>query len=189
MTALNIVYEEEEKRGFIKSSLVALAITAGGVLAVLAAVAGISALSALESLLPGAHPVIVTLAKVLSWLLVAVVGTAAAATIYRYGPSRDKAEWRWLTPGSMLVTVVWGLATFGFGLYVANFASYNATYGSLGAVVVLLMWLYLSAYVLLIGGELNAELEHQTAHDSTAGPEQPLGARGAAMADSVGEVP
>ena len=106
-------------------------------------------------------------------------GAAAAATLYRYGPSREKARWTWITPGSLFAAMFWLLLTLGFGIYVAKFGNYNATYGSLGAVVVVLTWLYLSSYVLLFGAELNSELEHQTANDTTDGPAQTLGSRGA----------
>jgi membrane protein len=126
--------------------------------------------------------------KVLTYALLAGVAAAAAATLYRYGPSREKARWAWLTPGSIFFAAVWMLLTLGFGFYVNNFGSYGATYGSLSAVVVLLTWLYLSAYVLLFGAELNSEIEHQTARDTTAeGGEKPLGQRGAWSADHVAE--
>ncbi|PTQ13303.1 ribonuclease BN [Sphingomonas oleivorans] len=189
MTALNIIYEEEEKRSFIQASLVALAITAGAVIAALLAAGAISALAYLDRLLPRAPAALLILGRLLSWLLLAAGAAAAAATVYRYGPSRNIARWRWLTPGSLFACLAWLLATFGFGLYVANLGNYNATYGSLGAVVVLLMWLYLSAYVLLLGAEFNAELEHQTARDTTGGVPAPMGKRGAVVADTLGEIP
>jgi membrane protein len=189
MSALNIIYEEREKRSLVKTTLISLAITAGGVIAALLAIAAMSMVGFVERILPGAPPFVRLLAQILSWVLLGAVAAAATATIYRYGPSRRKARWCWLTPGSVLTCVFVLAATFGFGLYVANFSSYNATYGSLGAVVVLLMWLYLSAYVLLLGAELNAELEHQTERDTTRGRPRPLGSRGAQMADTVGETP
>ena len=105
--------------------------------------------------------------------------------LYRFAPSRQRPGWRWLTPGSILFSLSWVLLTLGFGIYVANFGHYGATYGSLGAVVVLLTWMYLSAYALLFGGELNAELELQTARDTTTGAERPIGQRGAWAADHV----
>jgi membrane protein len=136
----------------------------------------------LDELLAPAAAVVV---KGLSWIAAALVVSLVTAAVYRYGPSRDDAKWRWLTPGAIAATLLWLVATLGFGVYVSNFGSYNATYGSLGAVVVLLMWLYLSAYVLLLGAELNAELEHQTVRDTTKGPDRPMGERGAVMADTV----
>ena len=118
-------------------------------------------------------------------IALALLAAFAASTLYRYGPSRENARWTWLTPGSLLFAVGWVVLTLGFGFYVSNFGNYGATYGSLGAVVVLLTWMYLSAYALLFGAELNSELEHQTARDTTSGPEKPLGERGAWAADNV----
>jgi len=187
--ALNIVYDEHETRGFVKTTLLSLAITAGAVLVGVIALLAVSALGLVEQLLPGLPALLHTLLRLAFWAAAALAASAAIAAVYRYGPSRDRAKWRWLTPGSLAATLLWLVATLGFGIYVANFGSYNATYGSLGAVVVLLTWLYLSAYVLLFGAELNAELEHQTEKDTTAGQPRPQGARGAQMADTVGEVP
>lgn len=185
LIALNIAYDEQECRGFARRTLLALAMTLGAIAILFIAAFGIAALSSLGDLLPGAPGVLVWLGKLLTWLLLAAIGAAGAATLYRYGPSRDEARWVWLTPGSVAASVGWGLLSLGFGVYVANFGHYNATYGSLGAVVVLLTWMYLSAYVLLLGAELNAELEHQTGKDTTAGPQQPIGSRGAKKADTV----
>lgn len=172
ITALNIVYEEKEKRGFIKLTLIALAMTLASVVALLLAVIAMAALSHLDEMI-GPNPVVVIAGRVLSYALVVVGGAAGAATLYRYGPSRPDAKWTWLTPGSLLAALGWALLTAGFGFYVANFGNYNATYGSLGAVVVLLTWIYLSAYILLLGAELNAELERQTKAETTDEPGQP----------------
>lgn len=185
VTALNIAYEEKETRGFVKLNLLNLAITLGAVVVAILAVIAIAALGHLEKLLPGAPAFLLTLGKIASYLLMGGIAAAGVATLYRYGPDRDKAKWTWLTPGSLAFTVLWLAMTLGFGFYVANFGSYNATYGSLGAVVVLLTWIYLSAYVLLLAAELNSELEHQTAQDTTSGAAKPLGARGAEAADTV----
>ena len=127
----------------------------------------------------------ILLLKILSWIVAAGAVSAGIAALYRYAPARDKAKWSWLTPGSILATIGIIVASILFGFYVSNFGNYNATWGSLGAVVVLLTWLNLSAFILLLGAEVNAELEHQTERDTTTGPEQPLGARGAEMADKV----
>jgi membrane protein len=108
------------------------------------------------------------------------------AVLYRYGPSRDTAQWRWISAGSLVAAVVWVAASMLFSWYVANFGNYNETYGSLGAVIGFMTWMWLSTTVVLVGAELNAEIEHQTVHDTTEGPQEPLGARGARMADSVG---
>ncbi|WP_083672208.1 YihY/virulence factor BrkB family protein [Sphingomonas montana] len=189
ITALDIAYEQEETRGFIKLNALALAITVGAVLSAIAAMIAIAALGHLEALLPGLPAPLLWLGKALSYLVMGAVGAAAAATLFRYGPDRDRAQWTWLTPGSLLSTLLWLLLTLGFGTYVANFGNYDATYGSLGAVVVLLTWIWLSAYVLLLGAELNSELEHQTAADTTRGPATVMGTRGATVADSVAGVP
>jgi membrane protein len=107
--------------------------------------------------------------------------------LYRYGPSRERAKWRWLNWGAAISTVVWLVASWGFSFYLQHFANYNATYGTLGAVIGFMMWTWISVIILLIGAEVNAELEHQTARDSTTGPPLPLGDRGAVMADTVGK--
>ncbi|WP_300974436.1 YihY/virulence factor BrkB family protein [Sphingomonas sp. LHG3406-1] len=186
ITALNIAYEEEEKRGFVKTTLLALAMTLGAVLMAGVVGAAIGILSALESLLPTAGPVGHFLVGLVTYAFLGGVAAAAAATLYRYAPSREKARWTWLTPGSIFFAVLWLLLTLGFGFYVRNFGSYGATYGSLSAVVVLLTWLYLSSYVLIFGAELNSEVEHQTGRDTTAtSGEKPIGARGAWSADHV----
>jgi membrane protein len=189
VTALNIAYDEEETRGFVKLNLVALGITAGAVLLALVAATAIAAMAGLEALFPTAPGPLLIVGKVLSYAVMVAVGAAAAATLYRYAPDRDKAKWTWLTPGSLLASGAWMIMTVGFGVYVANFGSYDATYGSLGAAIVLLTWLYLSAYVLLLGAEFNCELERQTARDTTKGAERPLGERGAYAADTVASGP
>jgi membrane protein len=187
VTALNIAYEEEEQRGFIKVNLLSLAITLGAVLTAALGMLGIGAMRFMHLALPSSAPGIVSLSKVLTYVALALVAATAAALLYRYGPSRERPRWAWLTPGSLLFAVGWVLLTVGFGFYVSRFGSYGATYGSLSAVVVLLTWIYLTAYALLFGAELNSELEHQTARDTTSGAEQPLGSRGAWSADHVAE--
>ena len=167
ITALNVVYEEQEARGFVRLNVLALGITAAAVLVAILALVAVAALGYLQAVLPQAPDAVVVLGKLVAYLLLTLAGAGAAATLYRYGPSRQNARWIWLTPGSLFAALMWLALTVGFGVYVANFGNYNATYGSLGAVVVLLMWLYLSAYVLLLGAELNAEIEHQTAVDTT----------------------
>ena len=123
---------------------------------------------------------------VLRWPLLLVFATVALATIYRYGPSRREARWQWLSIGSAAAALGWLMSSVLFSWYIANFGAYNATYGSLGAAVGMMMWMWISAIVILLGGELNAEIEHQTAKDSTVGGEKPLGRRGAVMADTIG---
>lgn len=159
ITALNIAYEEKETRGFVRINLLALGITAAAILFAIMATIAIAALGHLDDLLPFASGSLLLIGKLLSYVLLAAAGAAVAATLYRYAPARQGARWQWLTPGSLATTVGWLLLTLGFGLYVKDFGNYNATYGSLGAVIVLLTWLYLSSYVFLFGAELNSEIE------------------------------
>jgi membrane protein len=185
ITALNIAYEEEETRGLVRTTLLALGMTAASVVLALLAGSAMTLLGYLHHLFPGTGPLAQALWKIVTYVLLGAAAAAAAATLYRYGPARDKAKWRWLTPGSLFFAGAWVLLTLAFGFYVANFGDYGATYGSLSAVIVLLTWLYLSSYVLLFGAEFNSEIEHQTARDTTAGAPQPLGERGAWTADHV----
>jgi membrane protein len=184
--AVNIIYHEQEKRGYIKLTLVALGLA---VTFVVLGVISIGAIVVLPSLLEnlGLGEVGRWTALILRWPLLIVVALVGLAILYRYGPSREKPRWQWVSPGAMVATVVFGVGSALFALYAQHFGSYNKTYGSLGAVVVLMMWLYISAFALLLGAEINAEAEHQTARDSTTGPPERLGRRGAYVADSVGK--
>ncbi len=186
ITALNVAYEEEEKRGFLKVNLLAISMTAVAVFVAMIALVAIAALGHFQTLIPNAPAFVIIAGKVLAYLIMTLAGAGAAATLYRYGPSREQARWVWLTPGSLFAALMWLLLTIGFGIYVAQFGNYNATYGSLGTVVVTLTWLYLSSYILIFGAELNSELEHQTARDTTKHP-APLGQRGAWVADHVAD--
>jgi membrane protein len=185
MTALNIAYEEKEKRGLVRFYLRALGMTASALLVALSALAATAALGALQKLFPQADPLALLIGKVLGYALLVVVAAAIAGTLYRFGPSREGAKWRWITPGSLFAALVWLFLTAAFGFYVTRFTNYQASYGSLGAVVALLTWMYLSAYAFVFGAELNSEIEHQTAVDSTTGSPKPLGDRGAWAADNV----
>ncbi len=189
ITALNIAYEEEESRGLIKVNLLALSITVVAVVLAIAAMIAVAALGHLEKLLPHLPNALLMLGKLFSYVLLLVGAAAGAAALYRYGPDRKQAKWEWITPGSVFASVGWILLTLGFGFYAANFADYGKTYGSLATVVVLLTWMFLSAYMLLFGGELNSELDHQTAKDTTVGVSKPMGKRGAWSADHVAGVP
>jgi membrane protein len=136
-------------------------------------------------LLPAAaHPVVIA-SKVLGYVALTAVAAGIASTLYRFGPSREDAKWKWITPGSLFAALTWLLLTWAFGIYVTHFTNYKASYGSLGAVVALLTWMYLSAYAFVFGAELNSEIEHQTAKDSTTGSPEPIGDRGAWAADNV----
>lgn len=180
--ALNIAYEEREDRGFIGLNLTALAFTAGAVIFVIAAIGLIAGLPAAFALIDIAG-IMETLALWLRWPLIAVMAILALAILYRWGPSRAPARFRWITPGAVVATLLWLAGSLAFSFYVENFGSYNETYGSLGAVIILLMWFYVSAYCVCLGAELNGELEHQTRRDSTTGPARPAGSRGAYVAD------
>lgn len=183
--ALNIAYEEEEKRGFLKVTLLAIMITAALVVGALVAVGLVTAMQRLASLMPDAAPLLRGGLRVAGGVLVLAGAAAGAATLYRYAPCRAKAQWRWLTPGTLLTALGWLALFLGFGFYLSQIADYNATYGSLGAVVALLTFVYLASYIFLFGAELNSELEHQTARDTTDGAPEALGQRGAWSADHV----
>lgn len=186
MTALNVSYEETEKRGFLVFNAVALLFTLCGILGMslaLSIIVGLPAVLQLAWLGPLADLAL----RLVSWGLLAGFLILGLGVMYRWGPSRSQARWRWITPGSVAVAVVWIAASVLFSFYVTNFTSYDVTYGSLGAVVAAMMWLYISAYVVLLGAELNAELELQTRQDTTSGRPRPMGERGAFVADHVAE--
>jgi len=188
ISALNVINEEHETRGTITLTLRAAALTMAAILIALTGIlsGGIFAwLQTQTSVFLGSATAL--LFKVLTWAAAIALGTVGFALIMRYGPDRRPAKWRWLTPGSLLATVLWIAVSFGFSLYVAYISDYNATYGSLSAIVVFLMWLFLSAYGILLGALLNAEIERQTYCDTTAGPARPAGERGAVLADLVDE--
>ena len=184
--ALNIVYDEEEKRSFVRLNLQSLAFTLGAIAFLILAVGGIVAIPIVLNFL-GLGSGLEWLIFLGRWPLLLVIVVLGLAVLYRYGPSRDTAQWAWVTPGSLVAAGLWLVASLLFSWYASNFGSYNETYGSLGAVIGFMTWIWLSAIVVLLGAEINAETEHQTAHDTTDGPPQPMGARGATMADTVGK--
>lgn len=183
--ALNVVYGEQEKRGFIKLNLLSLAFTVGFVLFLVLALIGIVVVPALLDLLHfgSASELVINLLRWPALLAILVLGLSLA---YRYGPSRADARWRWISWGSVAAAILWLIVSMLFSWYASNFGSYDKTYGSLGAVAAFMVWTWLSMSIVLLGGELNAEIEHQTAKDSTTGTPKPLGERGARMADTVG---
>jgi membrane protein len=183
VTALNIAYEEEEDRGFFRLNAVTLLLTFGAIISVIIAVAGVVAAPALLKAL-NLPDAVGTAINWLRWPLLALLMAVGLALFYRYAPSRQPADWSWLSYGSVVATLLWLIASGLFSWYVSNFGSYNETYGSMAAIAILLMWFYISAYVILLGAELNSEMEYQTRHDTTTGPAQPEGRRGAAKADS-----
>jgi membrane protein len=183
--ALNVIYEEEDERNIVTTTLLSAMITLAAIFAALVGIGSAGVLTWLrgETAFLGTAGAI--LIQIATWLIAGSIASAAIAFAYRYGPDRTRAQWRWLSVGSVAATVLWLVATIGFGVYAANFANYNATYGALGAVVVLLMWLFVSSFAILIGAEINAEAERQTAVDSTTGHPRPMGHRGARLADTL----
>lgn len=183
---MNLAYDEDEERGFIRLNLMAIGMTLGAIVGIVAALAAMVAVPAILATV-GLSGVGTALLQYGRWVVLAVLALLGLAALYRYGPSRDKPKWRWVSPGSLLATVLWIAGSALFSIYASNFGSYNETYGTLGGVIVLLTWLWLSAFIVLLGAEVNSEIEHQTKRDTTEGPDKPLGQRGAVMADSVGE--
>src|SRR6478609_1224416 len=185
VTAINIAYEEKERRGFFKLNMIALALTLGLIIGGAVAIALIAVLPAAAQLLPlGSATKWVLL--IVQWPVLVVLVMLGLAVLYRYAPDRDKPQWRWVSPGAITATILWIVASIGFTVYVANFNSYDKTYGSLGGVVILLTWLYLSVLMVLSGAVINAQAEQQTREDSTEGPPRALGQRDARAADTVG---
>lgn len=163
VTALDIAYEVEDQRGFVRTTLVNAAVTVGAVLVALGGLLAASVTGFAHDLAAKWSSVAATAVSVVSWFAAAALASLAVAALYRFAPDRRDPAWVWLTPGAIVATLGWIAMTAGFGFYAAHFGNYNATYGALGAVVVLLMWLYLSAYVLLLGAELNSEVEKRAA--------------------------
>jgi membrane protein len=185
MTATNIAYDEEEERGFFRQLFVSLAFTLGGVVAFVLVVALAVGLPVVLRAL-GVPSIVETLLSLARWVVLWFLVVLALAVVYRFAPDRDRPEWRWVSWGSAVAATLWLIGSLGFSLYVRNFGSYGETYGALAGVVVLLLWFYLSAYVVILGAEINAEMEHQTERDTTSGEERPLGERGAHVADTIG---
>lgn len=184
MSALNVINEEHETRGFFALSFRAASLTLAAVFIALVGLASSGVFAWLQiqaSLYLGGWTAF--LFKLLTWLAAISLGSAGFALVMRYGPDRRPAKWRWLAPGSILATLLWIAVSFGFSLYVAYVSNYSATYGSLSAMVVFLMWLFLSGYGVLLGALLNAEIERQVICDTTTGADQPMGRRGAVLAD------
>ena len=183
--AINAAYDEDETRGFLRLRGLSVILTLGAVVFLVLAFALIALAPAILAD-TGLGAVGRVLATVLRFVVLGAGLIAALAVLYRYAPDRDEPRWAWVTPGALLAAGLWLAGSLLFSVYAANFGKYNETYGSLGAVVILLLWLFLTAFVVIIGAELNAELERQTARDTTKGPEAPLGTREARSADTVG---
>lgn len=185
MTATNIAYAEAEKRGFFRQMFVSLAFTIGAIVGFLLMLTlGVVVPVALQAL--GTSSWVQTVAGVLRWAVLWVVAVSGLAILYRYAPSRERARWQWVTWGSAIAATLWIIVSGLFAWYVGSFASYGKTYGALGGVIALLMWFHLTSLTVVIGAEINSEMERQTVRDTTEGPEVPLGQRGARAADTVG---
>ncbi len=183
--ALNVVYGEREKRGFFRLNLLSLAFTTGAIMALMLMVSAVVALPlALDHL--GLGQDVKTIVSLARWPLMFAILLAALGVLYRFGPSRRAARWEWLSIGTLVAALLWIGGSSLLSWYLSNFGNYDATYGSLGAAIGLMMWMWMSAIIVLCGAELNSEIEHQTARDSTVGQPKPLGARGAVMADTLG---
>jgi membrane protein len=186
--ALNLVYDEREKRSLVRFYATTFLFTLAGIAFIILAISGVVVLPLVLKFVGLATTTEAVLA-ILRWPILLVTLVVSLACIYRYGPSRRDARWRWVTWGSILGAVLWVAVSMIFSWYVATFDRYNQTYGSLGAGIGFMVWLWISVVIVLLGGELNAEMEHQTARDTTEGPSKPLGSRGAMMADRVGKSP
>lgn len=187
MEGLNIVYREKDTRGIIRQYLSSLLLT---LLVLGLAVAALIVVVALPAVLAFLHfdeigALGAWLARVLPLLVLGVAVVFVIGAVYRLGPHRAPARKRWITPGAVLATLSWVAASYLLSTYISRFANFNQTYGSLGAIVAMLLWLYVSAFVVLLGAKLNAEMELQTSRDTTTGPPRPMGERGAFVADHV----
>lgn len=183
--AMNIAYDEEEKRGFIALTVTALLFTLAGIIGAVVMLMVVVAMPIVLGFL-GLGGAVEWLVRIGSYALLVGLLMVGLAALYRFGPSRQQAKWRWITPGAIVATAAILVMSLLFSWYAANFANYERTYGSLGALIAFLTWVWLSVTLVIVGAELNAEVEHQTAKDSTVGADEPLGQREATMADTVG---
>ena len=185
MTAINTAYDEEDKRSGIKKRLIALVLTLGAIVFIAIMLGLVAVLPPVLGAFFGDSPVINVLLQIARWVLLVVLVTAALAVLYRVAPDRDAPKMRWVSVGAIAATVLWLIASIGFSIYVATFGNYAKTYGVFAGIIVLLFWLWITSYAILLGAEINAEAEQQTEADTTTGPAEPLGQRGAVKADST----
>lgn len=180
--ACNITYSEVEGRGFLKGILARITCTIFMILTVIVALACITILPETINWMTS-NAISTEQAMWVTWPVMLALFNIALSALYRYAPHRREAQWRWVTPGSMFATILWVVASYGFSVYLNEFGNYNKTYGSVGGIIILLMWLYLTAYIILIGAEVNSSIELQTTADSTKGEDKPMGERNAFVAD------
>jgi membrane protein len=188
MTATNIAYYERERRGFLAQIAISLGFTVSAVVAFLVMLGLGVAVPVLIQVLP-LGPAASAAILVFRWVLLWLFAVGTLTVVYRYAPDRRNAKWKWVTLGSAVAATLWLLGSVLFELYVKNFSSYGVTYGALGGVIVLIMWFYLGGFAVVLGAEINAEMEHQTSVDTTEGPPKPMGKRGAYVADTLGKSP
>jgi membrane protein len=184
VTACNITYDEKSKRSFLLQIMIRIMFTLGAVFILLISLFTITLLPSVLDYIGGIQ-LSEQGARWISWPILMVIFQFTLAAVYRYAPARRNAKWRWVTPGSFVATVLWISASFAFSYYLNNFAKYNETYGSIGGVIILLMWFYLSAFIILLGAEINSAMELHTRIDTTVGEEKPIGERGAYVADNT----
>ncbi|MEN8660503.1 YihY/virulence factor BrkB family protein [Marivita sp.] len=185
IAGLNVIYQEKETRNFFLVKALTIVLTAFLIIGLLIAIIVVAAIPVVAAIF-GDYGIIDDLVMFLRWPFLFLMGAFGIAVLYRLGPNRRSARWRWLTPGAFVACALWVSGSFGFSLYVQSFGSYNETFGALGGVIILLTWLWLSAFIVLLGALLDAELEAQTKRDSTVGDDRPIGERGAVKADTVG---
>jgi membrane protein len=183
--ALNVAYREKEERGFIKLNLLSLAFTLAAIILLIVALGCVVVLPILFNFI-GMGGFAKTALAIVRWPLLMAVVVGALCVLYRYGPSRAAARWRWIFWAAVVAAVLWVIGSMLFSFYVSKFGSYNATYGSLGSAVGFMTWMWISSIIVLLGAELSGEMEHQTRKDTTTGAPKPMGSRGATMADEVG---
>jgi membrane protein len=182
ITAINSAYDEDKKRGFVKEKLLALGVTVGAVVFMALIVTLVAGVPVVLGFLDVNGP-LRWLIEVVRWLLLAVLVMLALSVLYRFAPDRDAPKFRWVSAGAVTATVLWLVASAAFSLYVTFFGNYAKTYGAFAGVVLIMLWLWITSFAILLGAEINAASEEQTAKDTTRGPERPLGSRGAVKAD------
>ncbi len=188
ITAVNLAYDEVETRSFIKRKALALGLTLGAIVFILVTFTLVAVVPVVIDMLPlGVLGTV--LAQVVRLVLLLGVFAGSLAVLYRVAPDRDAPQLKWVSLGAIVVTVIWALFSLGFSFYVNNFGSYDKTYGAIAGVIVLMLWLYLTCYLILFGAEINSEAEHQTAQDTTDGDPVPMGERNATMADELPDPP
>ncbi|AHM58779.1 ribonuclease BN [Flammeovirgaceae bacterium 311] len=181
---VNITYNEVDERGFFKLTAVTLLFTIGGIIIGFFAIAMVVAFPALIDKI-GLPSTLETIIQLLRWPILALIVMFSLAAVYKVAPYRKSSEFKWTSWGAIIATLIWLAGSLLFNLYVNNFSSFDETYGSFAAVIILMLWFYLTAFIILLGAEINSEMEHQTSRDTTTGEDKPMGQRGGYHADHV----